>query len=665
METTRDLATALDQLKAVRSSLADEHTLDELRGLFDRVQSIRRTFAGDFDLQLAAADLQETIIDRARWLRGETMPPAQPAEQSKAVDPGPVEDEEVQPVAPTDAVELDAKSWQRAIYVGAFFAILLFAAFFYLIQMARRINIDHPIANASQPAPAPVPVPAPSKPMPDESAVKPVSNTPTLRLYTDVIPGKVSVDGKAPVDLQDGELTLENLTAGKHSINLLGANGKASFDYTVETMKAPQLAATPTADNAMLVVVSTQDGKGKLVTNAIPSQVVLDGKTIGDVEETGIQLTDLGVTDHDLQIKRTRDQQRFILTYTVAPAMTVFIKSDPDAGSLLIIAGQDDAQVFVNDKPYKRMTEHGQLRIPNLKVGEYIIRVHKPGFVDAAPTVIHIIKGEESRAEFQLTPVPQVATLEVRGAQPGTTVFLDRDLLATVGGDGIVTLPGIKAGEHIIELRHEGSVPRRLQRSFATGATVSLSGNDVALERLVANEKPAAVPVPEQKAAPAASVPQSTEKETTLLSGERVQHGGGFVIYHATGSSGRYNFSAQLRKGGGFLKKERLQWFAGYQDPKNYILFQIDGKHLIIREVSDGKGTDMRRVPFDVDPNDWIQVEMSVHPNGIDTKVRSANGAWHDAGSIPVEGRDMTQGKVGFLVPGNDEISVSNFRYSR
>ncbi len=664
MNTTRDLAAALDQLKSLQSSLAGVETLEDTRDLFDRVQAIRRTFAGDFDVQMAAAEVQEAIIDRGRQFKN-SLTPASPSAPEKLHGSTPEggEDGDYAAGAPADAVELDAKSWKRALYVGAFFAILLFAAFFYLVQAARRLNIEHPVTGK----------PASGQGTATDAAantLKPVSNTPTLRLYTDLVPGTVSVDGKDPVDLQDGELTLENLAAGKHSINLLGANGKASFDFTVETMKAPQLAATPSADNAMIVAVSTQDGEGKLVTNAIPSQVVLDGKTIGDVEQDGIDLTELGVTDHDLQIKRTRDQQRFILTYTVAPAMTVFIKSDPNAGSVLIMAGQDDVQVFVNDKPYRRMTERGQLRIPNLKVGEYIIRVHKPGFVDAAPTVIHIIKGEESRVEFQLTPVPQIATLEVRGAQPGTTVFLDRDLLATIGGDGSVTLPGIKAGDHTIELRHEGSVPKRLQRTFTTGATISLSGPDVTLDRPVTNEKPSptSAPVQEQKQAspapPAAQQPV-VEKETTLLAGERIQRGGGFVIFHATTGPGRYDFSAQLRKGGGFLKKERLQWFAGYRDPKNYVLFQIDGKHLVIREVSEGKGTDMRRVPFEVDPNDWVQVEMSVHPNSIDTKIRPANGAWRDAGSIPVEGADLTQGKVGFLVPGSDEVSVSNFRFSR
>ncbi len=666
MNTTRDLAAALDQLKSVRSNLAGARSLEDVRDLFDYVQSIRRTFAGDFDLQLAAAEVQEEIVDRGRQFKHDAPAPQTQERRPVSSFEG---DEAVDPrvAAAPEAVELDAKSWQRALYVGGFFAILLFAAFFYLIQMARRLNIDRPAA----PAPAPLAVPAKEKPAPDTSTPKPVPTTPTLRLYTDVVPGTVSIDGKDPVDLQDGEITLENLAVGKHSINLLGANGKASFTFRVEDKKAPELTGSPTADNAMIVVVSTQDGEGKLVTNAVPSQVVLDGKTIGDVETDSIDLTGLGVTDHDLQIKRPRDQQRFILTYSVAPAMTVFIKSDPNAGSLLIMVGQDDAQIFLNDTPYKRMTERGQLRVPNLKVGEYVIRVHKPGFLDAAATVVHIIKGEEARVEFQLTPVPKVATLEVRGAQPGTTVFLDHDLLATIGGDGGVTLPGIKAGDHTIELHHDGFTPKRLQRSFAAGATVSLSGSDVLLDRLATNDKPSPIaPTQDQQQQTKASAtpPQQTEpteKETTLLSGEQVQRGGGFVIYHSTNGPGRYNFSAQLKKGGGFLKKERLQWFAGYQDPKNYILFQIDGKHLIIREVIDGKGTDTRRVPFEVDPNEWVQVEMNVHANDIDTKIRPANGAWHDAGSVPFGGRDLTHGKVGFLIPGSNEVAVSNFRYSR
>ena len=93
-------------------------------------------------------------------------------------------------------------------------------------------------------------------------------------------------------------------------------------------------------------------------------------------------------------------------------------------------------------------------------------------------------------------------------------------------------------------------------------------------------------------------------------------------MFHVTKAPGRYSFAAHVRKGGGLFKKERLQWFAGYQDQKNFLLFQTDGKHLTVREVVDGKGSEVRKIPMDVEPTEWLQVEMTVQPNEISTRVR-------------------------------------------
>ena len=43
--------------------------------------------------------------------------------------------------------------------------------------------------------------------------------------------------------------------------------------------------------------------------------------------------------------------------------------------------------------------------------------------------------------------------------------------------------------------------------------------------------------------------------------------------------------------------------------------------------------------------------------------MKTPGGAWDDLGPVGTL-HDATQGKVGFLIPGNDEIAVSNFRFS-
>jgi hypothetical protein len=648
-----DISTALQELRWIEARIDEPQDLDSLRNLYNRVQNIRRSFPDEFDLQLLVADLQERLIERGRRYReGQDQPRTEPASA-----PPNAGTETVAP--PLEAAEMDAANWKRALYVGGFLAFLLFAAFFYLVQMARKLNL----APTEQPAPTTVATqpPVQNKPSPSTPAPPVVPITPTLRLYTDLVPGKVSVDGKSEVELQDGQLTMENLAVGRHSVTLTGPNGKAAFEFDVAEKQAPKLAGPATADDALIVVISSQDGAGHLATNSVPAQVLLDGKVVGDATKDGLSLQNLGTADHDLQMKRENDQQRFILTYTPAPAMTIFVKSDPNAGTMLVFAGEDDAQVFLNDKLYKRTTVRGQLRIPSVKVGTYAVRVHKNGFLDAPPMAIRVNKGEEARAEFHLQPVPQIATLKIRGAQPETIVYVDREPAATIGADGITNIPNIKAGEHTIELRREGAMTKRFQKTFATGDVVTLTGPDVVLEKIVIVDAKPPAPAPPPVAPPA---PVITEKDTPSA-GERIQKGGGFVVFHVTKTPGRYSFAARVLKGGGLFKKERLQWFAGYQDPRNFLLFQLDGKHLVVREVVDGKGSEVRKIPIDSEPTEWLQVEMNVQSNAISTRVRPAGGAWQDVGSVPSSDRDFTQGRAGFFVPGNDEISVANFKYSK
>lgn len=114
---------------------------------------------------------------------------------------------------------------------------------------------------------------------------------------------------------------------------------------------------------------------------------------------------------------------------------------------------------------------------------------------------------------------------------------------------------------------------------------------------------------------------------------------------------------------GGFLKRGKLQWYAAYQDASNYVLFTVDGKHATVREVRDGTAIDISRIPFDADSTTWVQVDMSIKPNALDARIKTPDGTWSDLGSIPADGRDFTQGKVGFYIPDKDSIAVSNFRF--
>jgi hypothetical protein len=647
--------TALDELKYIQEEARNSTSVDHLRGCFERVQTLRRTYVDDFDVQMFIADLQEEIIEHARSLREQqpasvlledAPPPAAPPRR-----PAPRQHEDAAEISP-EVPQVDAKTWQRATYIGLFFAILLFATFIYLVQAARKLNFPQTGTSAQSSTQSQNAQPKP--PAANASTEPPAAPKPTLRLYTDLVPGTVSIDDAEPQALKDGELVLDNLQPGQHSIKVVGRTGNAAFTFDVSEKSAPRIVSLPTAANAMAVLVSAEDGKAHLVTNADTSEVSLDGKPAGQAGADGLTLENLGATDHDLQVTEGRDRQRFVLTYTAAPALTVYVKSDPNAGTVVVAAGQDGADVLIDDALYRRKTDHGQIRIP-LKVGEYTIRVHKAGFIDPPPKTVTVKKAEETPVDFRLDPVPQIATLQINGALQGTMVYVDKDLAAVIGPDGSANISNVRPGDHVIELRREQALPKRFQRAFRTGDVVVLSGPDVTLDKALTENKPPPPPNPEPN-----STPQNYAME---MEGSQVRKGGGFVPYHVPKVAGHYNFAAQGHIGG-FLKHSKLQWYAGYQDSENYVLFTVDGKHATIREVTNGKSIEVARAPFNAESNEWVQVDLSIRANSIAAHLKTPGTNWSDIGSVSSPGRDFTQGKVGFYIPGNDEIAISNFKFS-
>jgi hypothetical protein len=648
---------ALDELKYIQFEARQSRSLDDLRHYFERVQNLRRSHADDFDLQIFIAEIQEQIIDRARLLREESAPVLvsenHPGSLGRSVSASRHEDAE----SPAEVQRMDAKSWQRSIYLALFLTFIICAAAFYVIQAARKLNF--PPEGTGEAPQTNQPNSTGKSTATETAATAPaaVPTKPTLRLYTDLVPGTVSIDGNEPQDLKDGELVLDDLDPGQHSIKISGRSGDAAFSYDVAEKLTPRVVGLPSASNAMTVLVSAHDGTARLVTNAQDSDVLLDGKPVGRVGPGGLVLDNLGTADHDLQVTQGKDRQRFVLTYTPAPTLTAYIKSDPNAGTVVIVAGQDGADVYINGKVYRRKTERGQIRIPNLNVGEYTIRVHKQGFIDPPPETVQIKKAEETPVEFHLQPLPEIATLQVKGALPGTMVYLDNELAAAIGADGVANISNVKPGDHIVELRRDQALPKRFERTFHAGDVAVLSGPDVTLDKAVVENKPAS-------AAPAESVPNSALSNNSMqIEGQQIRKGGGFVPYHIPRMPGHYTFTAQVRKGGLF-KHGKLQWYAAYRDNENYVLFTLDGKHAIVREVRDGKTTELNRIPFSSDSNEWVQVDLAVRPNSIDARVKLPDTEWNELGSISSAGWDFTQGKVGFYIPGSDEIAVSNFRFS-
>jgi hypothetical protein len=231
-----------------------------LRSCFERIQAIRYGRPDDFDAQLLLAEVQEEVIARARSLGNDQAPfPADPRlahipSSPKAGAPPPEEAAEI----PENVTRIEPKTLKWAIYLAVLFTGIVLAAFFYLIQTARRINMTPNETSTAQTATNPAQA---NSAQAAASALTSASTNPTLRLYTDLVPGTVAVDDNPPQDLKDGELILDNLQPGQHSIKVTGRSGNAAFSFEVSEKLAPRVIGLPVASNAMAVLVSQQDGQ--------------------------------------------------------------------------------------------------------------------------------------------------------------------------------------------------------------------------------------------------------------------------------------------------------------------------------------------------------------------------------------------------------------------
>jgi hypothetical protein len=683
-----------DSLRKIRQETRQTRSIETLRQYFEQLQDIRRHTLDDFDLQVMIGDIHQEIVDRARYLRGETPTPTSAPDDHSVIFQAPVAARMAQPAPPPAAVSeiptppvtatseaplpmvlpkrrkvtdadsadaaeippevtrIDQRSWRTIVWLAVFLCGIMLAGFFYLIQTARKLNFpDENGAKTEQGVKPPAAAPAA------------ISTSGTLRLYTDLSPGTVTLDDGPPRGLVDRELMLDGLTAGQHSVKVSGSSGSASFQFEVVGKDAPKVIGLPQASNALAVLVSEQDGHGQLVTSAGPAEIFVDGKSAGQATAGGLELADLGTADHDLQVVHDRDKQNFVMMYTPLPVLTVYVKSDPNTGIIQVVTGEDGVEVYIDSSLFRRKTDHGQVRI-SIRAGRYPIRVHKDGFADPPPQLVEVKKGDVTQAKFELMAPSNVASMQIRGAQNGTTAYIDHEFVAAIGPDGMARVSNVKPGEHTVELRHDLAATKRLQRTFHAGEVLILAGADVTLEKNLTDATkqgtPAVVaPVGTEDGKPAnPAVPKENQLYAT-----RVQKGGGFIPYDTPKAAGHYSFRTQGHVGG-ILKKGKLQWYAGYKDSENYILFSLDGKHAEVRELRNGKTIVWNRIPCSVDSSSWVQVDLAVKPGTVGSRVKTNGEDWVDLGSVASFGRDFTQDKVGFYIPGNDEVAVANFKFA-
>ena len=172
------------------------------------------------------------------------------------------------------------------------------------------------------------------------------------------------------------------------------------------------------------------------------------------------------------------------------PTLGVFLALDRNVGTLILETGQDDARIFVDNRPYRRVTEHGIARI-QVSVGEHTVRVERDGYRSPGPQRVEVAKNEERQVKLPLTPLPGV--LEIVNARPGADVKVDGNSVGQVNSGGRLRAelaPGVRQ----VELSLSDYAPARFSAQVAPGKTVRPPASELAMSRITppANLQPQA-----------------------------------------------------------------------------------------------------------------------------------------------------------------------------
>jgi hypothetical protein len=540
----------------------------------------------------------------------------------------------------------------------------------------------------------------------------------SVRLLTDLNQGKVVVDDGPPADLQEGQLVLDKVAAGQHTVKVTGTSADASFSFEMVDARLPALAGLVKARNMIAVLVASFGKQARVITSGGPWKLAVNGQPQSDAGPAGTDLTGFQPGVNEIVLGEGRDQRNMSESFGGAPMLTAFLKTDVNAGTLIVAAGQDDVRVFLNDKEYRRRTQRGQLRVQTL--GKVAVRVAKSGFQDEPAQTVEVRKGAEVRVQFDLKPQPQFGSLEIHGAMAASEVVVDGKSAGTVGPDGSFSLGAIQPGGHTIELRREQYQPKRVERSFHAGQTLVLAGTDVALAaangtvRIARNPASATITyrrgdetesreargnqieLPPGSYAFSASAPGFAESTTRvqLAAGENrevdftlarerpaapppvvasgmaefadpqswkkeganwVHKGGGFVPYKLP-PKGVFTFTVQLLKGG------KIRWCLQYLDSKNYLLYEMDRKTFWAEVIQKGQKLERVKAPHNLGNQKSLTIQIEVAPDRLVQKAQVGD-QWKVLDTFVEEGRDFTQGKFGFLTQGNDEIAISDFQF--
>jgi hypothetical protein len=110
------------------------------------------------------------------------------------------------------------------------------------------------------------------------------------------------------------------------------------------------------------------------------------------------------------------------------------------------------------------------------------------------------------------------------------------------------------------------------------------------------------------------------------------------------------------------MKGRLLQWVLNYTDSKNYVLFQMDDNNFYRSVIHNGSKTDEIIVPHKGEKKSFRTLHIRATPTEIIHQIKQGN-SWTVLDRWTQPGVNLSLGKFGFYIPGNDQVALSSFAH--
>ncbi|HEV2416304.1 MAG TPA: protein kinase [Terriglobia bacterium] len=520
---------------------------------------------------------------------------------------------------------------------------------------------------------------------------------------------KVQLDDGPVQKFKDAEFAAAPLT-GSHSVKIIGGTGgTATVQFDAEPGSMP-VVQPPDPDPFEVVVISSVGGDLSLWSAPTPLTASLDSDQPElALNNVGLDLHNVAYGAHELRLnKKKLIWKKFEVTS--APALTIFLLSQPNTGTLIVnTVGSGGGEIYIDGSP-SGPTRSGQVKLP-LTTGQHQVTVKQAGYNGTCtPSTVQIQQRVSNSVNCQLQPAPQWASLQIQGVPPDSEVFLDNIPLGLIKPDGNFSSAQISPGQHYIELRAQGYNTKGTAKTFEAGNMLKMTASDFPMEAMPGLLTVLTLPpakritiTPDDEASTrevqggvfrsqlkpgihtvTAIWPSGLTKSRSLpiMAGKPLSEqlsldstgmegwgqgvwqrdgawfkrsGRGPILFNVTPNYGSFEFSFALPTGG-------MRWVLNYVDDRNYDLFEISRGSFLHTRVVNGKKKKFPRKAYPATNGASAVLRIDVTSTSLKHQL-VVGGKTIPIDTLTDKNGNFVKGKFGFMPRNNDVIEISNFKF--